>query len=335
MRASTGDQRPLQRLVDGRHVLGGEPRLQQPATAAASTSASSAAYSAAFSIVDAVERHLRLAGAGDLRRMRSVWWPSQRSASVVEAVAAAPGVEHVGHQHGVVVGLQSSMPRRAKICQSYFRFCADLEDAGVFQQRLERVERRLLRNLVRRRAWPPARTGRCRPARRRRDGRAARSRPRCRPTASEMPHSCAFIGSRLVVSVSIATTPSPWRARSRRSSRSSVRTVSYLRAVELGWPCAAAMRRGQRRRRQVAARLGLAARLRRRREQVAALAGARREPCAGAVAGARRRRGGRGRRPTSACASASISLASMPDFSATRRVSVMNSIALRKAIRCL
>ena len=42
------------------------------------------------------------------------------------------------------------MPRRAKICQSIFQVLADLEHARVFQHRLERGERVLFRDLVRR-----------------------------------------------------------------------------------------------------------------------------------------------------------------------------------------
>jgi hypothetical protein len=59
MRASTGDQRALQRLVDGGHALGGEPRLQRLHRRSV-TSASSAAYSiGAFVDGEVVDRHLQ------------------------------------------------------------------------------------------------------------------------------------------------------------------------------------------------------------------------------------------------------------------------------------
>ena len=139
-----------------------------------------------------------------------------------------------------------SMPRRAKICQSILEVLADLEDAGSSSTRLQRLERVLFRDLVRRKAWPPARTGRCRPACRRRDGRSARSRLRCRPTASEKPHRARRHRiERRCVSVSIATTPMSLARSTQAFSRSSVRTVSYLpRSILLG------LRRGKMRGRE-------------------------------------------------------------------------------------
>ena len=289
MRAEHRHQRPLQRLVDRRDMLGGHAAPSAPATAAASRrrprrrirrpsrSTRSRTCTCALPVPATCSK-------------RMVWWPSQLLGEVVHAVAAAAGVEHVGHQHGVVVGLHVDAAPREDLPVE-FQVLADLEHAGSSSSGLIAVERVLLRDLVRRRAWPPARTGRCRPARRPRGGRAARSRPRCRPTASEKPHSCACIGSRLVVSVSIATTPMSVRARD-----PGLQPVERAHGLVFAcgrscWPCAAARcaaasAAGVERRRWLRA---LARGCRRRCEQVAARAERARRWLAG-VGGRRRAR---------------------------------------------
>ena len=96
----------------------------------------------------------------------------------------------------------------ARACsQSNFMFWRDLENAGVFEQRLQPRER-----VARRRIWPgseAAAPNRSPPsplpvAERDVAGAARRRR------ASEMPTSSACIGSSEVVSVSIATWPASW-----------------------------------------------------------------------------------------------------------------------------
>ena len=67
----------------------------------------------------------------------------------VHVVAAAAGVEHVGHQHGVVAGRDVDAAQREHL-RVELHVLADLEHAAVFQQRLERRERIALGNLVRR-----------------------------------------------------------------------------------------------------------------------------------------------------------------------------------------
>ena len=92
-------------------------------------------------------------------------------------------------------------------------FCADLEDRLVLEQRLERGERVALRDLsFAKLGFRREQIAFCL-RRRHRDGRSARSRLRSARRASEKPHRCACIGSRLVVSVSTATTPAFVRAR--------------------------------------------------------------------------------------------------------------------------
>ena len=122
----------------------------------------------------------------------------------------APGIEHVGHQHDVIVGRELDAAQREHL-QVEFQVVADFEHSRVFEQRLHGRERYALLDLPGRDVG--RRTG-CRCRRRRLcDGRAARNRPRWRASASEKPHSVACIGSRLVVSVSIAIMPQLARAR--------------------------------------------------------------------------------------------------------------------------
>ena len=67
----------------------------------------------------------------------------------ISPVAATSGIEHVGHQHDVVVGSKLDVAQRENL-QVVFQVLADLEDAGVFQQRLHGGEGRGLLDLVRR-----------------------------------------------------------------------------------------------------------------------------------------------------------------------------------------
>ncbi len=148
MRASTGDQRPLQRLVDGRHVLGGEARLQR---------------------LPQPQRHVGVLGGIVGRLARSATQskvtcdlPEPATSLKCDRRVAEPALATARPCRGRPCRRRAhrtsawcrrrarcSMPRCAKISQSNFRFCADLEDAGVFQQRL-----------AARRARPSPRSGR-------------------------------------------------------------------------------------------------------------------------------------------------------------------------------
>ena len=225
-----------------------------------------------------------------------------------------------------------SMPRRAKICQSYFRFWPILSTPGSSSSGLSAASASLFRNLIRAELGFRREQVAAALRRRPRGGRSARSRPRCRRPRAR---------SRTAARPSDRGWWSRCRPRRRRCrlaratqalSRSSVRTVSYLLRSILLALRGGEMRGGQRRGRRASPRC-------RSRLARAAAAAARtdRRSCRSAIAGRLRPRwradgAAVALRPTSACASASISLASMPDFSATRRVSVVNSIALRKAI---
>ena len=58
-----------------------------------------------------------------------------------------PGVEHIGHQHGVVerVDLDAAPGKNLPVV---FHVLADLEDAGVFQHLLDDLQRFVFRNLI-------------------------------------------------------------------------------------------------------------------------------------------------------------------------------------------
>ena len=147
------------------------------------------------------------------------------------------------------------------------------------------------------------------------------------------------MGSRLVVSVSIATTPSSCARAIHSFRRASVVTVSYLERSILAARAFSA--------RAAASEMGVRAPFAlpppRCRHCTAGLdpgvhAAARRTWRASWMAGVQPGHDGlrwSAEVPWTSFASASIALASMPLFSATRRVMLLNSIALRKAMRCL
>ena len=97
-------QRPLQRLVDGHHALGGEARLQHHPQAQRDVGILGGV------LRRLVERHLRERALGFLlaRHVRDDL--IERDAGVAEvahgeivhAVAALAGIERIRHQHGVV-----------------------------------------------------------------------------------------------------------------------------------------------------------------------------------------------------------------------------------------
>ena len=145
------------------------------------------------------------------------------------------GVEHIGHQHGVVDGADLDAAQREHL-PVVLQVLADLEDAASSSSGLSAASASLLGDLLRRRA--PPRTGRSPRRRRPRGGRAARSRPRsarprarCRtaPPASDRGRS---------VSVSIATTPASLARAIQASRRSSVSHVSYFARSILAWRAA-------------------------------------------------------------------------------------------------
>ena len=129
MRASTGRQRPLQRLVDGGDVLGRRAAASAPATVAAITSASSAAYSVALSIATLSNVTARLARAGQCAVVDRVGGSSQRSDERVQAVVGAAGVEHIGHQHRVVVRLRTRCRAGRQHLPVELDVVPDLQDA--------------------------------------------------------------------------------------------------------------------------------------------------------------------------------------------------------------
>ncbi len=95
---------------------------------------------------DGVERDFGLAGLDQGREVER---------GVIEGVlgegrkrvAHAAGIERVRHQHGVVVAGHRDAAQRQEL-PGEFQIVADLDDAPVLEQRLQRVERRALGQLV-------------------------------------------------------------------------------------------------------------------------------------------------------------------------------------------
>ena len=147
-------QRALQRLVDAHHVLGDHAGLEHVREAQRNVGILGDVRRGLLHR-DIVERDLGLAGADDVvvvdRRVIEV---ARRER--VERMAEASGVEHIGHQHGVVVRLHLDAAHREHL-QFVFQVLPDLEDAAVLQQRLERRECGIFGNLVRDRSPPPNR----------------------------------------------------------------------------------------------------------------------------------------------------------------------------------
>src|SRR5580700_10532833 len=66
---------------------------------------------------------------------------------VLPAVVGAAGIDHIGHQHGVVIGRDLDAAH-GKDLPIVFQILADLEDAFVLEQRLHGIEGRALGNLI-------------------------------------------------------------------------------------------------------------------------------------------------------------------------------------------
>ena len=140
------DQRTLQRLVDVRHALGGEPGLQNVPEPQRDVGVFGGIFGG-LADFDTVESHPGLSGLGDFvvvdHRVIEIA-PRQRA----EPMIGAAGIDHVGHQQRVVVGRNRDPALRENLPVE-FQVLADLEYAGVFEQRLDGFECVLLGNLVR------------------------------------------------------------------------------------------------------------------------------------------------------------------------------------------
>ena len=93
-----------------------------------------------------VEGHPRLAGAGHILELDGLDAEVQ-ARQLVHAVAVLSAVEHVGQQHGVVDGRDRN-PVAGEHEFVVLDVLADLEHARVLEQRLERGQRRVQRNLL-------------------------------------------------------------------------------------------------------------------------------------------------------------------------------------------
>ena len=137
-------QRTFQRFVNGGHVLGDHARAKHLRQAQRDVGILDD-IRCGLVVFDVIERDLRLAGADHVVvvdcRVAEV---ARREC--VEAVAEAPGIERVGHQHGVLDPAQRD-PAHGEQLHLELQVLPDLEHAPVFQQRLQRGERVGLRDL--------------------------------------------------------------------------------------------------------------------------------------------------------------------------------------------
>ncbi len=140
-------ERALQRLVDAHHLLRQQPRLQQRVQAEGDVRVLRRVVERLVER-DLVEGYLLLAGTGDVligdRRVAQVV-PGQ----FVHAVAVLPAFQHVGQQHGVV-DRRDLEPVARQHHPVVLDVLPDLERARVFQERLQRLKRRVEIDLVRR-----------------------------------------------------------------------------------------------------------------------------------------------------------------------------------------
>ncbi len=131
-------ERPLQRLIDIRHMLGGKPRLEHAPQPQGRVGVLGGVFGR-LGDVDAIERQLALADFGDFVEIDGLVIevaPRQR----VKAMVGAPGIEDIGHQHGVVVGRDLDAAQGENLPVE-FQVLADLEHAAVFQDRLHGRQR--------------------------------------------------------------------------------------------------------------------------------------------------------------------------------------------------
>ena len=140
-----GEERPLQRLVNGEHALGRKPRLEhlpQPQHDVGLLGG----IGRCLVDADGVKADPRLAGldervdVGDRVGERAF---GER----FEAMVLPAGIERVRHQHGVVIGGDLGAAQRQHL-PGEFQVVADLEHAPVGKKRPQGVERRAFGNLV-------------------------------------------------------------------------------------------------------------------------------------------------------------------------------------------
>ena len=67
----------------------------------------------------------------------------------IQPVIRSPGIDHIGHEHGVVIGRNIDAAHAEDLAVE-LEILPDLEHACIFKQRLHGVERRALGDLIRR-----------------------------------------------------------------------------------------------------------------------------------------------------------------------------------------
>ena len=140
-----GEERPLQRLVDGEHALGRKPRLEhlpQPQHDVGLLGG----VGRCLVDADGVEADPRLAGLDE--RVDVGNRVGERAfGERFEVVVLPAGIERIRHQHGVVIGGDLRAAQRQYL-PGEFQVVADLEHAAVGKKRPQGVERRAFGNLL-------------------------------------------------------------------------------------------------------------------------------------------------------------------------------------------
>ena len=136
--------RPLQRLIDGRHPVSGEARLHREPEPERNVGFLCGIFCRPADI-DIVESHARFSTSGQRIEIdrRVIEIPGREESDIV---IRASGVEHVGLQQGVVERRDADAALREQQPDE-FQIVPDLEDAGILQYGLDGLDRLNLANL--------------------------------------------------------------------------------------------------------------------------------------------------------------------------------------------
>jgi hypothetical protein len=139
------NERPLQGLIHTGDLLGRKPRLERAPQPQRHVGVLGRVFGCLVD-VDVVERNLGFARPGHvLERDRFV--AEQFLRQFVHAVAGLAGIEHVGHQHRVVIGAGiDAAPAEDQPVE--FEIVSHFQDAQILEQRLDQFEGRLLGDLI-------------------------------------------------------------------------------------------------------------------------------------------------------------------------------------------
>ena len=138
-------QRPLQSLIHIEHALRRQPRFEHLPQPQRDVGVLGGEFRR-LADVDAIESDLVLPRFGDLGEIDGLVIEIAPRHGI-EAVTGAAGVDHIRHQHDVVVSGDLGAAQREDLPRE-FKIMTDLEHAEIFQERLDRRERGCLFDLI-------------------------------------------------------------------------------------------------------------------------------------------------------------------------------------------